>query len=63
MTNKQRITRLEKQKVNSNNPLASWRAFIEWCRGERTLDADTEARIQSEWAEFTLQLTADEQQS
>jgi hypothetical protein len=54
MSTQARVKQLEKQAGQNKaaSPLKSWRDFIEWCNGVLKFDADTEAKLQKEYADF-----------
>lgn len=54
MNTQTRVKQLERQ-VGQNkaaSPLKSWRDFVEWCNGVLKFDADTDAKLQKECADF-----------
>lgn len=54
MSTQARVRQLEKQAEQNKaaSPLKSWKDFIEWCNGKLIFDANTEAQLQKDYADF-----------
>lgn len=58
MSTKMRIQKLEKQKPVK--VLATWKDFIRWANGDKTLDAEIVKQLENKWKGFVEKVSEEE---